>query len=183
MSYKFAVAAAALLTAVSTKPCAAQVSSADLKDFPNIASAQWKDYKTSYPSSRLCKKDEITLWTCHGKGKTYSLCSSHDITTATGYIQYRVGNGYNVTFKVPTVERVPLGVFTYVIDNANAWVSFHSGGYDYTLGAPLRAKSWIWVSTASGAKGGTGVDCREGNQSLTLNYTIKLMTLAGIGKP
>lgn len=171
----------ALLFAAGTPAYAQQSPQSVLKDSPNIANAQWKDYKDYYPSSKLCRAHEITLWTCNGKNETFSLCSSRRVTKTSGYIQYRAGSEGHITFRVPSNERPPLGVFSYgTATSGDANISFHNSGYEYTLYDALRGSSSIEVKKQSSGDDVANIACSNPNQSLQLNYTIKLMVLSGI---
>lgn len=79
----------------------------------SITQAKFSDYKGMYTESPLCKKDEITLWTCETPKKLFSLCSSQIITKNTGYIQYRASKAGRVIFVFPDSKTPPLGIFKY----------------------------------------------------------------------
>lgn len=147
----------------------------------NIADAQWHDHQDMYPVSALCEAEEITLWTCEGNGKTYSLCSSREVTADAGYLQYRAGNAEGATFQFPGDRRHPRGIFTQRNGpSGDAFVTFRNGGYRYTLIDRLRGTSSILVSSEAGETSGTEIACRNSNQSLQLNYTLRMMRLSGV---
>ena len=150
----------------------------------NISNARWVNYKNEYSASHLCKASEITLWTCEGKNKTYSLCSSIDIEEKSGYIQYRVGDQKQTTFEYPTTNLHPKGIFEYATSsNGDAWIAFQNGDYKYELVDPMRSTSFIEVLKKPNDKKIAWISCGNPNQTLQLNYTIKLMQSAGIAKP
>lgn len=157
------------------------LSAQPISESDNIANAHWTDYKDKYPKSHLCKTNEITLWTCERKQKTYSLCSSQDITEKDGYVRYRAGDGQQITFEFPATERHPKGVFEYMISgDGDALVTFRNGGYKYELYDAIRDTSSIVVWKGSNNKKISEIHCDNFNQILQLNYTIKLMRSAGV---
>ncbi len=151
------------------------------KSSPNIVNARWVDYKDMYPTSLLCKAHDITIWTCNGKEKTYSLCSSQEITKDSGYMQYRAGSDYEATFRFPERKRHPKGFFKqHSSPNGDASVTFQNDNYNYTLIDRLRDTSSILVSKESDGNAAVHISCRNASQSLQLNYTLKLMELSGV---
>ena len=133
-----------------------------------------------YQQSPLCNKDELTLWSCKTGKHIYSLCSSHVVTRTSGYIQYRASKHGKVVFTYPTVKRPPLGLFVYYsYGNGNASVEFTSNGYGYTLSDPLRDKSSIFVTAPAPSRKQTEIRC-GGNQTLQINYTMRLMYDSGV---
>ena len=143
-----------------------------------IATATLKDYLDMYSHSPLCTRDELTLWRCETKKKEFALCASPSITRTTGYLQYRATDAGKVVFAYPATRRPPLGLFKYYA-NGNASIEFTNDGYEYVLSDPLRDRSSITV-TAPGAHGReTTIACGP-NQTLQVNYTMRLMRDAGI---
>ena len=148
---------------------------------PNIANASWEDFKEMYPISALCEVDEITLWTCDDDEKTYSLCSSIEITEDVGYIQYRVGTEQGVNLVFPEHQHHPRGIFRQSLSpSGDVRITFRNSGHSYTLVDRLRGTSSIEVLPESESEGIAGVSCHNENQSLQLNYTLKLVYQAGI---
>lgn len=173
--------AAALLLAL---PAYGETPEEMLASSPNIQEATWPGFKEQYPTSALCTPAEITLWTCETKKKTYSLCSSHEVTEHTGYIQYRAGHRGHAAFRFPETQQPPTGLFKLnMIANGNATMTFNNGGYAYTLFDDLRGPSAILVDKRGNASNETQIACLNPNQSLMLNYTIKLGILSGIFNP
>jgi len=146
----------------------------------NISNSHWKDYQKMYPHSPLCKRDEITLWTCKKAKKIYSLCSSN-VNSRHKYIQYRVAYKHRLIFKYPTTKLNPKGLFKYnLYSNGNAMMEFYNKDYKYELVDSLRSVSQIYVFKKSLNKQVSTITCKNSNQSLQLNYTIKLMSIMGI---
>lgn len=146
---------------------------------PAVAGARLADYRDEYPTSALCDTDEITLWTCQTEARTYSLCSSPRINAGAGYIQYREGDDSQVEFAFPGHKRHPAGIFELNIGaNGDAGVEFQVGKRGYTLVDRLRGRSSLWVAAGPDGQRVAEVACGNANQSLQLNYTIKLMQAA-----
>jgi hypothetical protein len=146
----------------------------------SITNATWPRYSDMYQQSPLCSADEITLWSCGTGKRVYSLCSSHAVTRTSGYMQYRASSGGKVVFTYPTEKKPPLGSFIYnSFGNGNASVEFTSNGYGYTLVDPLRGKSSISVSAPAPSGKQTEIECGA-NQTLQVNYTMRLMYDSGI---
>ena len=144
----------------------------------SIRNAAWELYKDYYPSSPLCAKDEITLWTCSVGEREYSLCSSRVVTRVEGYMQYRASKAGKAMFTYPTDKRPPVGLFTYTAyGNGNASVEFANDGYRYSLIDPLRSASSILIEAPGGKA--SEIAC-GGNQTLQVNYTMRLMYEAGL---
>ena len=146
-----------------------------------ITSATWATYSGYYGRSALCGDDEITLWTCERRKRTYSLCASRVVTRNAGYIQYRAAERARITFAHPSSRKPPLGSFAYhSAANGDASIEFERGGFRYSLLDPLRGNSSIRV-TAPGDEGATTeITCNSGNQTLQVNYTMRLMYDAGV---
>lgn len=145
-----------------------------------IATATLDDYRDMYSHSPLCVRDELTLWRCETKKKEFALCASPAVTRAAGYLQYRAADAGKPVFAYPATRKPPLGLFKYVsYGNGNASIAFTNEGYAYFLADPLRDRSSITV-TAPGAHGKeTTIACGP-NQTLQVNYTMRLMRDAGI---
>lgn len=146
-----------------------------------ITNATWEEYKDMYYSSPLCAKEEITLWSCKTPGKTYALCSSKQISKSSGYIQYKVAKNGKTIFTFPSSKIPPIGLFSYQSSaNGDASLDFFNGGYDYSIMDPLRGKSLISVTPKKSPNRPTQISCNEANQTLQVNYTMRLMFEAGI---
>lgn len=144
----------------------------------NIQGATWQEYSHNYPVSPLCAEDEISLWSCSTGKRNYSLCSSREVTRTQGYLQYLVSKAGKTEFTYPPTKRPPAGIFTYhSYPNGNASIEFVNNGYRYRLLDPLRSDSSISVVSPSGES--TEIAC-SGNQTLQINYTMRLMYDSGI---
>jgi hypothetical protein len=143
-----------------------------------ITNAKWADYKSMYEKSPYCSTSEVTLWTCTVGKKTYSLCSTTQVTRKSGYIQYRATNDGRNEFVFPPGKVPPAGFFKYSTSaNGDASIEFSNGGYQYSLIDPLRGNSTIEVSNQ---KRRSMINCEQGNQLLQLNYTMRLMYDSGV---
>jgi len=147
---------------------------------PSITDATLAQYRDMYQQSPLCTKAEITLWSCETRKRIFSLCSSPVVTRTTGYLQYRASNGGKVTFAYPAIKTPPRGLFKYnSFGNGDASIEFTNNGYHYSLVDPLRNKSSIVVSAPGAAGKETEIACGP-NQTLQVNYTMRLMYDSGL---
>lgn len=159
----------------------AQNAPQDRRPISSISDAAWEEYKDIYSSSPLCSKEEITLWSCKASRKTYVLCSSMHISKVSGYIQYKVAKNGKTIFSFPGSKIPPFGLFSYQSSaNGDASLEFSNGGYDYSLIDPLRGRSLISVVPKKSPNRLSQISCNEANQTLQVNYTMRLMFDAGI---
>lgn len=144
-----------------------------------ITEATWAQYREHYPHSPLCVEDEATLWACTTGKRAFALCSSQRVTRTSGYMQYRASRAGKTEFHYPQTRRPPLGLFVFnAFPNGDASVEFSNDGYRYSLVDPLRSSASILIS-APGASGTTEIDC-QANQTLQMNYTMRLMYESGV---
>ena len=175
------LASAALLAFPTTSIFAQESSAPTHKPTSTIADAKWSDYANMYTASPLCGKTEITLWTCETPRKQYSLCSSRVLTRKSGYIQYRVSEAGRSVFVFPISKTPPAGTFSYQFSaNGDASVDFSNGDYDYSLVDPLRDRSAILVTKRTSKNRGATISCANSNQTLQVNYTMRLMYDSGL---
>lgn len=147
----------------------------------SIREATWKAYESEYPRSPLCGREELTLWSCGAPENEYALCSSRVVTRTEGYMQYRAAGPGRAEFIFPADKRPPVGTFTYdVYPNGNASVTFVSGADRYSLVDTLRGESIVLVPDSS--EKASEISC-GGNQTLQLNYTMRLMYESGLWQP
>ena len=152
--------------------------SQEVRPVESIRGATWNEYSGEYSRSPLCAKDEITLWSCSAGKRKYSLCSSRVVTRVEGYMQYRASHAGKTVLTFPATKRPPAGAFTYTsYPNGNASLEFVNKDYHYSLMDPLRSESSILVDAPSGKT--TEILCK-GNQTLQLNYTMRLMYDSGV---
>lgn len=131
-----------------------------------------------YTPSPLCEKDELTLWSCSVGKRQYALCSSGVVSKTSGYLQYRAFKANKTALVYPAVRRPPMGFFKYAAyPNGDAAVAFVNDGYHYDLVDSLRGNSSILVTLPNGEA--SEIEC-GGNQTLQLNYTMRLMYEAGL---
>lgn len=166
----------AVVLALALAPVAAQ----EHVPPPSITAATWAQYRDAYSSSPLCAAEEITLWSCTVGNRVHSLCASRVVTRTTGYMQYRASRRSQVVFTYPAERGPPSGRFVYhAYANGDATVEFDNNGYGYVLSDPLRGDSSLRVSTPAPSRKHSQMTC-EGNQTLQLNYTMRLMYDAGV---
>lgn len=159
---------------------AAPVLAQDHTPVSSITEATWQQYRAEYRQSPLCGKDEIALWSCEVGKRAYALCASQVVTRTSGYMQYRASNRGKTVFAYPAERTPPLGSFVYRTSaNGDAFVEFTNDGYGYTLVDPLRTDSSILVSTPAPPGKTAEIRC-PGNQTLQVNYTMRLMYDSGV---
>jgi hypothetical protein len=95
-------------------------------------SAVWAD------SDSLCSAEENTLFSCSIGKKLVSVCSSKDLSRASGYVQYRFGIRNRVPELVYPAEKAhPASKFSFGYDGAAKWslynLHFTLSGYSYTI--------------------------------------------------
>lgn len=142
---------------------------------PSITNATLEHYRDQYQQSPLCRRDELTLWSCETGKQVFSLCSSQTATRTKGYIQYRSSKEGKLRFVFPAAKVHPSGLFKCTsFGNGNASVEFDNNGYRYSLEDPLRGPSTILVSAPGPSGKTTEIACGP-NQTLQLNYSMRLM--------
>ena len=176
-----AVAIVFALLASMPLPAACRQTADAQRPVASIREAQWEAYKDMYPQSPVCTTEEVTLWLCEKGHKAYALCTTPRVTTDAGYIQYRAAENGKIEFAYPSVKVPPAGLFAYDSSaNGDAAVDFSNGGYRYTLVDPLRDASSILVQTEGKPGRVTRIDCDSANQTLQINYTMRLMYEGGV---
>ena len=167
---------AVLLVVLSGESAVAQVGA----PVSSITGATWAEYRTMYSPSDLCGKDEITLWRCENASHAYALCSTRTISRNSGYMQYRASRRGKVELVYPSDRRPPMALFVYTsYANGDASLQFARDGYSYMIIDPLRGASFIKVLAPPPSANTTEVRC-GGNQTLQVNYTMRLMYESGI---
>lgn len=143
-----------------------------------ISEAKWSDYAGHYPASTLCADDEVTLWSCGFDQREFAICSSREMSRDVGHLQYRVADAGAVVFLYPEVKQPPAGLFTFdTYANGDAALGFVHDGQRYAVVDRLRGEGSVTMQAADGSI--HEVDC-AGNQTLQLNYTLRLMHEAGM---
>lgn len=128
----------------------------------------------------LCQAEEVTVWSCKGKEKLYSLCASESLTEATGYLQYRAGLVGQVAFKYPRELAHPRGRFEFRLLPHGAAFSFANGKYEYFISEDVKGGAGIGVTKKG--KSVSEVNCADSTDTLTKNEIIKLFKQAGVAK-
>lgn len=127
----------------------------------------------------LCSADEETIFSCRTKRKTYEICASKDLSTTSGYMQYRAGSNGKAEFVFPSQRLVPIGQFKFGLLARGAQLTFQNGGFTYEIVEPLIGKTTIWVSQGNG--GATqAAECQNFTESLTLTTTQNRFKSLGI---
>jgi hypothetical protein len=85
----------------------------------------------------LCQNDEETVFSCSTGKKTVSLCASPELTSSTGYIQYRFGTKSHIELSYPAFDQSPREVFKYGHKGQFSWgfsyVKFSLNNFDYRV--------------------------------------------------
>lgn len=136
------------------------------------------DANAQVPS--LCTQAENTVWSGTAHAKIYSVCASKNLTSTTGYLQYRAGKPGKVEFKYPATLVAPRGHFVFLELAHGAQLTFKHGAYDYTITDPLAGQSEIDVS--KGTRALANIVMQQSTLSLTENTTINLFQAAGISE-
>ena len=143
-----------------------------------IRQATWETHRDHYVPSPLCARSEATLWSCAADGREYALCASPVVDRVTGHLQYRASDAGGTVFEYPADKRPPAGAFTFRLHaGGDATVEFVDDGRRYTLLDALRGESFVEVEAPDGRSSRTACG---GNQTLQLNYTLRLMYDAGL---
>jgi hypothetical protein len=173
---KFVLPLSAVTLSLSTLPAIAD----EFTPVASVKRATWQQYQNEYQKSTLCNNEEIALWNCKIKTRSYSLCSSKIVTRTLGYMQYRASNRGKVEFTYPPMKVPPKGYFLYNSSaNGDASIEFTSKGYSYTLFDPLRGASSLVIEPPAALTKIVEIKCPP-NQTLQVNYTMRLMLDSGI---
>lgn len=90
-------------------------------------------------------------------------------------------NGDAVTLRFPEDSCHPNGICDYSLSlNGDAEITFTNSSYRYSLVDRLRGGSSVMVSKEPGNNDVADIACRSSNQSLQLNYTLRIMELSGV---
>lgn len=156
--------------------CAGAPKDAALPD--TIRTAEWPQFREHYPASDLCADDELTLWSCGVDTREFALCASHDMAPDSGHLQYRVADSGTLVFSYPERKQPAARHFSFVtFPNGDAAIGFMHQGQQYTVIDRLRGEGSVTMLDEDGMT--RELDC-SGNQTLQLNYTLRLMHEAGL---
>ena len=128
-------------------------------------------------AASLCKTSERTVWSCDSKSKSFSLCSSTDLSATTGYLQYRSGTQSKIEFEYPATKKHPKGLFLYGLLARGAALSFKNGQYTYEVVEPLIGEAHIDVLRRDESL--STITCISTTATLSDNSTIALFNLIG----
>ena len=147
---------------------------------PLITEAAWETHSHYYPQSPLCESHEVTLWSCQAQDREHALCSSREMTRRDGHMQYRASGEGAAVSVYPAARQPPAGLFDFMaFSNGDASIVFEHEGDRYTLVDALRGDSAVMVDAADGTTARTS--CGS-NQTLQVNYSLRLMHDSGIWK-
>ena len=147
---------------------------------PLIRQAAWETHRHYYPPSPLCRGQEVTLWSCSAQESEHALCSSRELTAGAGHMQYRSSGGGTALSAYPAGKQPPADLFGFRLSpSGDASIAFEHEGHRYTLVDALRGDSAVVVDAPDGTTARTS--CGS-NQTLQVNYTLRLMHEAGLWK-
>lgn len=121
-------------------------------------------------SKTLCSVDEEIVFSCETTRKLYEICASRDLTSTSGYMQYRAGSKNKVEFVYPKQRIAPAGKFLFSLLPRGAQISFQNGEFTYEIVEPLIGTPQIIVSRGNGSPV-LAADCQNHSESLTLTTT------------
>jgi hypothetical protein len=126
----------------------------------------------------LCETSENIVWSCQAGKKIYSLCASKDLSSTTGYLQYRAGTSKSIELRYPAALKHPRGLIEFSLLAHGASVTFSNKGYSYFISEDL--KDGTEISVEKSQKTIATISCDDSTDSLTENSTIDLLKAAGI---
>jgi hypothetical protein len=126
----------------------------------------------------LCEGAERIVWSCHAGKKTYSVCASSDLSTSTGYMQYRVGTPIKIEFNYPASRVHPSGRFKLNMGPHGASLDFNNSGFSYSVAEEARGLPLVFVDKDE--KEIAKIQCRDASGDLLENSTIDLLRKARV---
>lgn len=126
----------------------------------------------------LCALSEKVIWSCRAGQKRLAVCASSDLSSSTGYMQYRVMKGADLEFAYPSGLRHPRSLFLLSLLPRGASLTFRNGEYQYAIYEPLMGPATIDV--ARGERPLATITCATATDGLTLTTTQELLSRAGV---
>ena len=95
-------------------------------------------YAASFANDTLCLPEEDTVFSCAAGNKVISVCASKDISTTSGYMQYRFGAINHVEITIPETKEHPkknveAGTFFTANGGRTGHIRFKKGEYGYVV--------------------------------------------------
>jgi hypothetical protein len=125
-----------------------------------------------------CDASERAIWWCTAGQKLYVLCASRDLSSKTGYLQYRVKKGSSTEFNFPSLPRHPRGLFSLSLMPRGAAFAFQNAEYRYTIYEPLIGQTVIDVAKSD--RGLASITCGKTSDTLTLTETQQFFMEIGV---
>lgn len=96
----------------------------------------------AYEPASLCRADEQVIFACEIKHKLLSVCASADVSSTSGYVQYRFGQSGKIELTYPATKVAPQGKFLlssagFSGGGANI-IRFNNSGYEYLVFDSMR---------------------------------------------
>lgn len=93
--------------------------------------------RPAHGAPTLCKKTEINYFSCKAGAQIISLCASRDLSSTSGYMQFRYGRKGNIEQIFPKEKKHPKGLFSNTHENYTDGVEFglhfNVGDVTYTV--------------------------------------------------
>lgn len=135
-------------------------------------------FSPAYAGSSLCEANEVTVWSCETKKKTFSLCASGDLDTRSGYMQYRAAHYGKISLRYPEALRHPRGIFTLEYLARDGKFSFTNGGYYYEIIDLLVGSTAISINRNN--RQVAEIECGRADPSILDNASIDVFRSAGL---
>ena len=93
----------------------------------------------------LCQTKEKVIFSCSTGKKLISVCSSENLSTTSGYVQYRYGTKENPELSIPDPQAPPSSFSTggtlIYSGGGGAYMRFNKGTYSYVVYSGM-GKGW-----------------------------------------
>ncbi|MCJ7546559.1 MAG: hypothetical protein MUP30_07010 [Deltaproteobacteria bacterium] len=95
-------------------------------------------YGAAFAADSHCLPEEETVFSCAAGNKVISICASKDISTTSGYMQYRFGALNAVEITIPETKEHPkknveAGTFSTANGGRTGHIRFKKGEYGYVI--------------------------------------------------
>jgi hypothetical protein len=129
-------------------------------------------------SDAVCTSSEKVIWACNAGQQRFAVCASADLSSSTGYMQYRVMKGANLEFAYPSGPRHPRSLFLLSLLPRGASLTFRNGEYQYAIYEPLIGPATIDVARTERPL--ATITCASATDGLTLTTTQELLSQVGV---
>lgn len=126
----------------------------------------------------LCDPSERVIWSCSAGPRRLAVCASGELSSTTGYLQYRAGEGAGLDVTYPSKPVHPKGLFVLSLLPRGASLAFRNGDDHYAIHEPLIGSSTIDVVRAGRAV--ATITCAIATDGLTLTSTQEQLSRVGV---